>query len=221
MRRKILITSLVIIGLIGYLVGQGIRQQDEKVSLAYQQDNLIRFHVLANSDTEADQALKRKVRDQIVEAMTPEFSKAKNLQEAKEIVTRNLNTMKLIADRTIKAEGYNYPVKVVVGTFQFPAKTYGKLTLPPGKYQAVRVLIGKAQGANWWCVLFPPLCFVDVSKGLNITEPSTQTVTTNSGEVQENKEEENVEVKFKILEIIQENNINLDEVKAAISRTFD
>lgn len=220
MRRKILLICLIVIGILGYFVGQGYFQKDEKTALAYEPDNLIRFHVLANSDTDADQELKRKVRDKIVEAMSPEFSKAKNIEEAKRIVANNLDIMKSIAEKTIESEGYSYPVQVVTGTFQFPAKTYGKLTLPPGKYQAVRILIGKAQGANWWCVLFPPLCFVDVSKGLNIPEPSSQAVTTNSGDIQENKEEK-VEVKFKILEIMQENNINIDEVKASFARTFE
>jgi stage II sporulation protein R len=217
MRRKLLITGLIIVGIIGGLIGQYYREKDSNVALAYNRNNLIRFHVLANSDTPADQALKRKVRDEVVKAMTPIFDNADNLKEARVLAKENLRVMETIAKKTIKNQGYKYPVKVVLGTFQFPVKTYGELTLPAGKYEAVRILIGNAEGANWWCVLFPPLCFVDVSKGLNVDVPAAPVSTDSKPE----EEVEQVDVKFKILELLQENDINLDEVKAAIVKKFE
>ncbi|MFZ5640498.1 MAG: stage II sporulation protein R [Bacillota bacterium] len=135
---------------------------------AYNQDNLIRFHVIANSDTPRDQALKRRVRDLIVQEMSPSFSEAKTIADARKIASDHLAAIEEIARQEVRAWGEDYEVRAVMGRYSFPAKNYGKLTLPAGEYEAVRVIIGKGAGANWWCVLFPPMCFVDVSKGLGI-----------------------------------------------------
>jgi len=152
--------------------GQPVGSNEADVCVeAYNQHNLIRFHVIANSDSERDQELKRKVRDLIVKEMTPEFSKAKNLDEAREIAEGHLEKISSIAAEEVQAWGEDYPVSVQLGTFGFPVKTYGDLTLPAGNYEAVRVVIGHGQGANWWCVLFPPLCFVDVSRSMGAPEP--------------------------------------------------
>ncbi len=142
------------------------RQPAETAGAVYGQ-NLIRFHVIANSDSDRDQAMKRKVRDLVVARMTPEFKKAASLDEARRIASAHLDEIRDIARKEISNWGEDYPVKVQLGRFDFPVKTYGKLTLPAGNYEAVRVVIGKGQGANWWCVLFPPLCFVDVSKAMS------------------------------------------------------
>lgn len=152
--------------------GEPVGNPDAGVCVeAYNQYNLIRFHVIANSDSDRDQALKRKVRDLIVKEMTSEFSKAKNLDEARKITKVHLEEIGSIAAEEVKAWGEDYPVSVRLGNFDFPVKTYGELTLPAGNYEAVRVVIGQGQGANWWCVLFPPLCFVDVSRSMGAPEP--------------------------------------------------
>lgn len=153
---------------------------DEPHVVAYNPHNLIRFHVIANSDSERDQALKRRVRDLVVQRMTPEFSNAKNLNEARTIAKSHLGEIKEIAMKEIKLWGKDYPVSVMLGNFDFPVKTYGKLTLPAGNYEAVKVVIGEGQGANWWCVLFPPLCFVDVSKAM--TPGSSENVDKSAAE---------------------------------------
>ncbi|MDQ0286957.1 stage II sporulation protein R [Desulfofundulus luciae] len=137
----------------------------------YHPDHLIRFHVIANSNSPADQALKFRVRDVLVQAMTPRFQQARNIEEARIIARTNLDYMEQLARQAIRDAGADYPVTVSLGHYRFPAKTYhvanaspGKvhdLTLPAGEYEAVRVVIGRGAGANWWCVLFPPLCFVD------------------------------------------------------------
>ncbi|WP_027364272.1 stage II sporulation protein R [Desulfotruncus alcoholivorax] len=134
---------------------------------------LIRLHVIANSNSFYDQQLKYRIKDRIVLETRDDFSKAKNIEEARKIADSSARTIAMAAADEIKRQGYNYPVKVARGTFQFPAKTYtirkesgqiSQLTLPPGKYEAVRVIIGDGKGANWWCVLYPPLCFVDLAK---------------------------------------------------------
>ncbi|RKO67442.1 stage II sporulation protein R [Desulfofundulus salinus] len=138
----------------------------------YRPDHLIRFHVIANSDSPADQALKYRVRDVLIQAMTPSFQQARNIEEARIIARANLDYMEQLARQAIRNAGADYPVTVSLGHYRFPAKTYRvananpgevhDLTLPAGEYEAVRVVIGRGAGANWWCVLFPPLCFVEL-----------------------------------------------------------
>jgi len=116
--------------------------------------SIVRLHVLANSDTSEDQALKLKVRDAILEQSRRNFTK-------KDEVQAQLESYKKTAEEVITKSGYNYPVTVEYGNFEFPTKEYNNLRLPAGNYDAVRVKIGNAAGKNWWCVMFPPLCFVD------------------------------------------------------------
>ncbi len=177
---------------------------------AYNQHNLIRFHVIANSDSDRDQALKRRIRDRIVQRMSPEFSKAGSLTEAREIVKAHLQDIKQIATKEVSSWGEQYPITVQLGRFDFPIKTYGKITLPAGNYEAVRVVIGQGQGANWWCVLFPPLCFVDVSRAMNpvsqqvVNEAVYTTESPGSNGINiENTdvEPQNIKIKFKVLEL--------------------
>ncbi len=144
--------------------------QHKSPETVYASDNLIRLHVVANSDSAADQDLKRKVRDEIILYTEPEFIKAENLDSARSIARANLDGIKEVATREIKAQGKTYPVRVELDSFPFPTKHYGPFILPAGDYEAVKVTIGAGGGANWWCVLFPPLCFVDMSK---LAESST------------------------------------------------
>lgn len=125
-------------------------------------DSLIRFHVIANSDNDSDQALKRAVRDAILEKVSPRLAESHSINESREILKNLLPEMESIAGDVVKSWGENYPVQAEYGKTEFPTKSYGSLVLPAGEYEAVRILIGNAEGANWWCVLFPPLCFVDI-----------------------------------------------------------
>lgn len=165
--------GLVISGLLTAALVTWWSWYQSTVANPYRPDHLIRFHVIANSDSAADQALKFRVRDVIVQAMAPRFRQAKNIEEAREIAQANLGYMEQLAKQEICAAGKDYPVAVYLGHFQFPEKTYHlatagtpgertSLTLPAGEYEAVRVVIGRGTGANWWCVLFPPLCFVNL-----------------------------------------------------------
>ncbi len=124
-------------------------------------DNIIRLHVIANSDTTEDQTLKLEVRDEILSQIQDSLMTADTPAVAGHILENEKQMIHDIAIAKIRAEGYDYPVRVVMEQRYFPAKTYGDLTFPPGTYQALCVEIGEAEGKNWWCVLFPSLCFVN------------------------------------------------------------
>lgn len=123
--------------------------------------DILRFHVRANSDSDEDQQLKLAVRDDVVAMMKPLLSDCDSVSESKGVVISNLQNIYTTAVNTITEQGYDYPVKVYVTVEEFPAKAYGDLTFPEGKYQALRIDIGDALGQNWWCVMYPPLCFID------------------------------------------------------------
>ena len=116
--------------------------------------SIVRLHVIANSDSEEDQALKLKVRDAILAHSKSDFTEKADIES-------KLSTYKEIAEKTIRENGYNYFAEAEYGNFRFPTKYYNNIALPAGQYDAVRIKIGSAKGKNWWCVMFPPLCFVD------------------------------------------------------------
>jgi len=132
--------------------------------------NLIRLHVVANSDSDEDQALKRAVRDAILAEVTPLFEGAYSVDEARTAIAMAMPRIQQITEATIARAGFSYAVSAELGQAAFPGKAYGALYLPAGQYEALKVKIGAAGGANWWCVLFPPLCFVDWSTGV-VLEP--------------------------------------------------
>jgi stage II sporulation protein R len=125
----------------------------------------IRLRILAHSDSVQDQALKRRVRDAIVEQMNTWVSGPTTLEEARVIVMDRMPELESVVEREIKRYGFDYSYKVELGMVPFPAKMYGNQVYPAGDYEALRVTIGAGEGQNWWCVLFPPLCFVEAAKG--------------------------------------------------------
>lgn len=127
--------------------------------------DLIRLHIIANSDSVQDQALKLKVRDQLLAETGALFSGAKSEEEAEHILATHLTEVEQVANKVLAQAGASYRGRAEVGVYSFPERTYGSLTLPAGRYRALRVVLGRGEGANWWCVLFPPLCFVDASGG--------------------------------------------------------
>ena len=129
-------------------------------------DSVFRLHVIANSDSNEDQELKYKVRDAVLEYMNSITIDCSSKEEAIQIAKEHEDEFYKIAKQTIEENGYNYSVNIKIGNFNFPTKTYGDISLPAGNYDALRIEIGNASGQNWWCVMFPPLCFVDVSSGV-------------------------------------------------------
>lgn len=125
----------------------------------------LRLRIIANSDSAADQALKLEVRDVIVVKVAGLLKNAKNVNQAKAIVTAHVAQLQALAQQVVRAHGFRYDVKANVGMVPFPTKIYGDKVYPAGNYEALRFIIGKGQGQNWWCVLFPPLCFIDLADG--------------------------------------------------------
>lgn len=165
-------------------------------------DEAIRLRIIANSDAPEDQWLKRQVRDVVVEKVDNWVISLGSIEQARNEIDKHLPEIKELVKETIKKNGFNYEANVELGIVPFPTKMYGEMVYPAGDYEALRITLGEGQGQNWWCVLFPPLCFVDMSNGDAVkAEPVTQTKTT----VQEKKEtqKEEVEVKFFLAEIFE------------------
>ena len=133
----------------------GVRLDAERAALA---DKVVRLHVLANSDSETDQALKLKVRDRVLERAAELLEESENRDQAEKCLTEALPELEALAAEEIAANGYDYPVTARLEEASFPTKEYDGFTLPAGKYLALRVIIGEGAGKNWWCVVFPPLC---------------------------------------------------------------
>lgn len=121
-------------------------------------DKVVRLHVLANSDSEEDQALKLRVRDRVLERATELLEQSENRQEAEALLRGNLLELEALAAEEIAAAGYDYPVTAELEDTTFPTREYDGFTLPAGQYLALRIVIGEGAGQNWWCVVFPPLC---------------------------------------------------------------
>ena len=138
----------------------GQRQSDEAMAARIAPE-ILRFHVLANSDSDEDQQLKLRVRTLLLDSMYEKLGENASLDDTKEYVLANKDSLEQEAEDYMKAEGYDYPAHMEVTECYFPTKTYGDMVFPCGTYDAVRVEIGKGKGHNWWCVLYPPLCFVD------------------------------------------------------------
>lgn len=130
----------------------------------------IRLRILANSDFESDQAIKRKVRDAVNAQITLWVQDLTSMEKARTVLTTKLPEIQAIAEKTVREQGSDQSVKVEFGKVQFPTKLYGQFLYPAGEYQAILITLGKGEGANWWCVLYPPLCFLDFSNGVAVSE---------------------------------------------------
>lgn len=165
---------------------------------------IIRFHVRANSNTKADQALKLKVRDAIGTYMQPKLSGISDINISRKVVEENLKQVENTASGVIAAEGYTYDVKASLTVTDFPEKSYGPYTFPAGKYEALEVVIGAGGGHNWWCVMYPNLCFFNSTYEIvdQEAEKSLHQVLTQE-EYQSLMEQKNYQVKFALVERIQ------------------
>ncbi|WP_260286896.1 stage II sporulation protein R [Peribacillus aracenensis] len=133
-------------------------------------DEAIRLRILANSDAEKDQAVKRLIRDEVNEDITKWVEELTSLDEARDVITSHLPDIQATAEAVIKEQGMEQSVKVDFGQAEFPTKLYGQYLYPAGDYEAVIITLGEGEGANWWCVLFPPLCFLDFSNGTAVSQ---------------------------------------------------
>lgn len=170
-------------------------------------DAVFRLHVIANSDLTQDQELKLKVRDSLLKYMNNICSNCSTKQEALSIASSHKSDFQKIAEQTIIENGYSYSVKINIGNFYFPTKNYGDISLPAGLYDALKVEIGEAKGQNWWCVMFPSLCFVDISSGI-VDEEAKENLEENLQEesytIISDTKKTDIKFKFKLLEFFAE-----------------
>ena len=163
---------------------------------------IIRFHVIANSDSEEDQNLKLKVRDAVVSFVYKGLENSTSLEESRKFILDNKNEIESIARKEIENQGYDYKIDSMLSRENFPDKIYGDVVFPQGEYEAYRILIGEGKGQNWWCVMFPPLCFVD---GTKEAIDSRNIVKELDKDSEEDLNDKNTKIvfKFKIFESIK------------------
>ncbi|NLK86191.1 MAG: stage II sporulation protein R [Clostridiaceae bacterium] len=178
-------------------------------------DSVIRLHVIANSDAPMDQDLKHTVRDAVLEYVRNKVQHSESVDQTRALVLDDISGITAVAKQAVADSGKSYDVKVHLGRYPFPTKAYGDILLPAGDYQALRIVIGNGDGANWWCVLFPPLCFVDVTHGTVpeeikddlkkvLTEEEYQLVTSSDDET-----DIPIKIKFKIVEVFQDSKLKI------------
>ena len=206
MKNKICIVLLLIcaLNLKSCTSGKLIEDSNSTKELVYEDiaNEIIRFHVIANSNTDEDQALKLKVRDKVIEFVSNSLKESNSLEESRKFIIENKSNIERIAKSVIIENGYDYNVTSSLSRENFPDKIYGDVVFPQGEYEAYRILIGEAKGENWWCVMFPPLCFVDGTKD---AIDSTEVVEKLEGNNKKEKIKNNkVKFKFKLFEMLFE-----------------
>lgn len=198
----------VFVGLVGsLLMGMGAVKKENK-EVIHISNQVIRFHVRANSDSDEDQTLKLLVKEEIVEQLQPLMAEAASVDESRRILSSNLNYISSIAQEVLLANGCDDTVTSYLSYEYFPVKAYGDLVFPSGDYEALRVDIGQAEGKNWWCVMYPNLCFVDATHGV-VPSQSKQKLKNVLTEEEYNtlllyNPKTKIKVKFKFLEKIKE-----------------
>jgi stage II sporulation protein R len=220
-RKKLVMLFTLLLIIIGsttiYIKGE-MKKVDNTVPVF--KEKLIRFHVIANSDSDEDQKLKLKVRDEIIAYLDPMLDKSKSIEQSEQIINENKDKIVEVSSKVIKDNEYKYDVKVELGYSNFPTKQYSNIVLPAGNYKALKVVIGEGKGKNWWCVMFPPLCFVDIDNGITSekTEDNLKKVLSekeyNMIAEQGKTNIEDIELKFKIIEVIQ----NIKDNKSSFAR---
>ncbi|MCC0682995.1 stage II sporulation protein R [Clostridioides sp. ZZV15-6383] len=208
-RLGLLILSLISVISIMTIVINGEVKKVDNISKDYK-DKLIRFHVIANSNTDEDQELKLKVRDEVIKYLQPKLQNSKSIKESEAIIKKEYSNLEEISKNIILENGYNYSVKVGIQYSNFPTKQYSNIVLPAGEYKALKIIIGKGEGKNWWCVMFPPLCFVDESNGVidKSTDDKLKEVLTDEEykliKQDTPKKTSRVKIKFKVLEVVKD-----------------
>lgn len=183
--------------LIAVVAGSWLSQEQQELA-----GSVIRFHVIANSDSEADQALKLAVRDRVLEQAESLYPEGATLEEAQAALEGHLNLLAAAGREVVEEQGYDYPVAAALEDCWFPTKEYEGFALPAGTYTALRVTIGEGKGQNWWCVAFPPLCLgaasetVDQALEAGHFTPDQGALVTGDGE--------GYVLKFKAMELLGE-----------------
>ena len=170
-------------------------------------DEILRLHIIANSDSEPDQSVKLIVKEGITTYLEPLLKDVTTKEESKAVIASHLYDIKEEAVRILTEQGYYYGAQVTLGTSSFPIKVYGDVTLPAGDYEALRILLGDAKGKNWWCIIFPNLCFVDSTYQIVPADSKIKLkrlLTEEEYAAIISEQDTKVVVKFKFLEWLQE-----------------
>lgn len=197
-KKIILILSLFIITMTYIIYPFAIEStKDNKLT----NNDIIRFHVIANSDSPEDQNLKLKIRDRVLDEMGNVFAQSNSIEESYELIEANMGNIKRLAEDETAKGGKDYGVDVILGKDLFPTKMYGDMTFPAGEYEALKLVIGEGKGKNWWCVMFPPLCFVDITHCR-----TTSNANSNDKEVKE------MVLKSKVVEIFEKTKVKFAKI---------
>ncbi|WP_413286657.1 stage II sporulation protein R [Bacillus mojavensis] len=217
MKKTVIICIYMFLLLSGALVGlakEETAQQSENEPVVIP-DEAIRLRILANSDRDEDQELKRRIRDAVNKEITTWVKDITSIEEARRLIRSKLPEIKEIAKETMEKEGASQSISVDFDKISFPTKLYGSMVYPAGEYEAILITLGNGEGANWWCVLFPPLCFLDFSNGEAVkeqedkeaskkqTEKALEDLTDKAEKAEkedEKEKEDDTEVKFFVVE---------------------
>ncbi|MBP3503092.1 MAG: stage II sporulation protein R [Clostridia bacterium] len=170
-------------------------------------NNFLRLHIIANSDSTDDQILKYKIRDAVIEYITPYFNCVKTKDDALKVLNNHINEIYNIAFDVVSSNRYSYPITVSIGNFYFPTRKYDEITLPEGYYDALKIELGESKGQNWWCVMFPSICLIDTTSS-NLTDNSKELLQQNLDSEEysiicnENKSAD-IKIKFKLIELFE------------------
>lgn len=199
MHKRILIAFLALSGILLFIGLLPVHGEEEIY------ESVVRLHVLANSDSEEDQALKLSVRDAILQESTPWLADCSTQAEATALLEAHKDDLKQIAENVVQDAGYSYPVSILLGEEAYPERDYDSVCFPSGSYTSLRVCIGDAEGQNWWCCLFPPLCLGSSTVSSSDAEDAFIAVglTPDQYKIITETEKPVYRVRFKILELFQ------------------
>lgn len=177
-------------------------QQTQESQAAIIPDDAIRLRILAHSNAETDQKVKRMIRDKIRAEISTWVEHYASVEKARVEIKKHLPEIETIVERELKKAGVDYPFSVQFGVFSFPTKLYGNIVYPAGEYETLLITLGDGLGANWWCVLFPPLCFLDIDSGEAVVE-KTEEDDHERHENEQEEDEEEIEFSFFIVEWLE------------------
>lgn len=214
MRRIIIVVgvSFILICLFGLLTRQAVKIKQKP-------NNLLRLHITANSNSLADQYIKRRIRRTILSSSRDLFTEVTNISQAKQKLTANLPQLTKAVQQKLGDLGVNYKVQLTVKQDHFPRRSYGNLTLPAGEYQTLNVVLGQGAGENWWCVLFPPLCLVNGQTGSQAQNKQQKVELTSSLDQPQQTKQPPVKFKLKLAEYLRDNP-ELAKLKGKLGNMF-
>ena len=201
MKKVLLAAAVLFVCGLMYFYGKATEGDKMQRDIAEQ---VVRLHVVANSDSEEDQQLKLEVKEEVVQMLRDELIQDTTVISAQQTLRDHLSEVEQVASDYIQRNGYDYEVKAELGTCYFPVKQYGDMTFPAGEYKALKVNIGRHEGKNWWCVMYPTLCFVDSTYQI-VPEESKEKLKENLSEEEYESlltGEEDVKYGFKIVDFL-------------------